>query len=252
MRSSGAHHAEREKSTRHARSFEVADRWNGRSPGDRSAAKSRDSGASPRSLRRLRLRDPALQLEPVRLQDVAIDIRIHGFVASTRLELTFHNPNPRVLEGEFVFPLAEGQSIGGYALEVDGRLREGVVVEKQTARVAYETTTRRGIDPGLAELTQGNVFRTRLYPLPPQGDKRVRIEFDHPTKNQRLIVEAPLPGDLRAVLERTSGPGTLRFLDHKNALGGSGVSSLPPPPDSRHERGSILDIPPDPDSSGES
>lgn len=70
----------------------------------------------------------------------------------------------------------------------------------------------------------------------------VRIEFDHPTKAQRLIVEAPMPGDLRAVLERTSGPGTVRFLDQKNALGHSGVSSLPPPPDSRHDGGSALDV----------
>jgi tRNA/tmRNA/rRNA uracil-C5-methylase (TrmA/RlmC/RlmD family)/23S rRNA-/tRNA-specific pseudouridylate synthase len=71
----------------------------------------------------------------------------------------------------------------------------------------------------------------------------VRIEIDHPVTGARLIVEAPLPGDLRAVLERTSGPGTLRFLDHKNALGTSGsLSSLPPPPDSAHERGSVLDV----------
>jgi 23S rRNA (uracil1939-C5)-methyltransferase len=70
----------------------------------------------------------------------------------------------------------------------------------------------------------------------------VRVEFDHPTKNQRLIVEAPMPGDLRGVLERTSGPGTLRFLEHKNALGQTGQSSLPPPPDSAHERGSAPDI----------
>ena len=55
----------------------------------------------------------------------------------------------------------------------------------------------------------------------------VRLEFDHPTKNQRLIVEAPMPGDLRGVLERTSGPGTLRFLEHKNALGHSGQSEHP-------------------------
>jgi 23S rRNA (uracil1939-C5)-methyltransferase len=71
----------------------------------------------------------------------------------------------------------------------------------------------------------------------------VRIEIDHPVTGARLILEAPLPGDLRAVLERTSGPGTLRFLDHKNALGTSGsLSSLPPPPDSTHERGSVLDV----------
>jgi 23S rRNA (uracil1939-C5)-methyltransferase len=70
----------------------------------------------------------------------------------------------------------------------------------------------------------------------------VRLEFDHPTHNQRLIIEAPMPGDLRGVLERTSGPGTLRFLEHKNALGHSGQSSLPPPPDSTHGRGSTPDI----------
>lgn len=70
----------------------------------------------------------------------------------------------------------------------------------------------------------------------------VRLEFTHPCTQERLIIEAPLPGDLRAVLERTSGPGTLRFLDHKHALGHSGVSSLPPPPDFRDDSGSVLDV----------
>jgi 23S rRNA (uracil1939-C5)-methyltransferase len=32
-----------------------------------------------------------------------------------------------------------------------------------------------------------------------------RLEFDHPDTGARLVVEAPLPGDLRAVLERMSG-----------------------------------------------
>ena len=72
----------------------------------------------------------------------------------------------------------------------------------------------------------------------------VRLELDHPRTGQRLLVEAPLPGDLRAVLERTSGPGTLRFLDHKNALGTSStsLSSMPPPPDSHAERPSALEV----------
>ncbi len=68
----------------------------------------------------------------------------------------------------------------------------------------------------------------------------VRLEIDHPGTGQRLIVESPLPGDLRVVLERTSGPGTLRFLDHKNALGTS--SSLPPDPEAVPGRGSALDV----------
>ncbi|MGD0524985.1 MAG: pseudouridine synthase [Polyangiaceae bacterium] len=71
----------------------------------------------------------------------------------------------------------------------------------------------------------------------------VRLEFDHPDTGARLMVEAALTGDLRAVLERTAGPGTLRFLEHKNALGTSGTSHLPPGPDEVvHDRGSALDI----------
>jgi 23S rRNA (uracil1939-C5)-methyltransferase len=71
----------------------------------------------------------------------------------------------------------------------------------------------------------------------------VRLEFDHPEGGARRVVEAPLPGDLRAVLERTSGPGTLRFLDHKNALGTTGTSNLPPGPDEIvHDRGSAIEI----------
>ncbi|WP_394837825.1 pseudouridine synthase [Pendulispora rubella] len=69
----------------------------------------------------------------------------------------------------------------------------------------------------------------------------VRLECDHPITGARIIIEAPLPGDLRAVLERAGGPGTLRFLDHKNALG-TASSLPPPPPDSHHDHGAPIDI----------
>lgn len=56
----------------------------------------------------------------------------------------------------------------------------------------------------------------------------VRLELDHPDSGERVVVEAALAGDLRAVLERIAGFGTLRFLDQKNALGPSGTSTIPP------------------------
>jgi 23S rRNA (uracil1939-C5)-methyltransferase len=69
----------------------------------------------------------------------------------------------------------------------------------------------------------------------------VRLELEHPVHKTKLLLEAPLPGDLRGVLERAGGPGTLRFLDQKSALGTS-TSSFPPPPDSGHVRGSAIDL----------
>jgi Ca-activated chloride channel homolog len=121
---------------------------------------------------------PDQRAQPIRLASLDVQVRMQGFVARTTLDLVFDNPNDRILEGEFVFPLAAGQSVAGYALEVNGAMREGVVVDKQTARVAFEETTRRQIDPGLAELTAGNVFRTRLYPIPARGSKRVRLHIE--------------------------------------------------------------------------
>src|SRR5262252_7518255 len=68
--------------------------------------------------------------QPVRLQSVRVDAEIAGGLALTRVEMVFFNPNSRILEGELQFPLLDGQTIVGFALDFDGKLREAVPVEK--------------------------------------------------------------------------------------------------------------------------
>lgn len=118
------------------------------------------------------------KFKPMKVQSVDVDIKVRGHLATTTMEMTFFNPNGRVLEGELIFPLGEGQTISGYALEVEGKLRQAVVVEKEKGREIFEEIVRRGIDPGLAELTKGNVFRTRVYPIPPNGTTRLSVTFE--------------------------------------------------------------------------
>ena len=81
------------------------------------------------------------------------------------------------MEGEFVLPLPEGATVSGYALEVNDKLRDGVAVEKQRARDAYESVKRRMIDPGIVEREAGNTYRTRVFPVPAKGTKRLRISY---------------------------------------------------------------------------
>ncbi len=111
------------------------------------------------------------------LHKLAISIKIIGNTAITTLDMTFYNGFDRTMEGELNFPLAENQAVTRYALDVNGVLREGVTVEKQQGRVAYENTIRQRIDPGLLEMTEGNNFRSRIYPLNPKGFKRVVIAY---------------------------------------------------------------------------
>jgi 23S rRNA (uracil1939-C5)-methyltransferase len=49
----------------------------------------------------------------------------------------------------------------------------------------------------------------------------VRLEVLHPRTGERLIIESPLPADLRSALTRASDDSVIRFLENKRALGGS-------------------------------
>ena len=115
---------------------------------------------------------------PMVLQDLSIDILVIGQTAVTTMEITFYNPNSRVMEGEFQFPLADGQQVSRFALDINGKMREGVVVDKALGRKAFEDIVRRGIDPGLLEKTEGNNFKARVYPMPAKGTRRVLIAFE--------------------------------------------------------------------------
>lgn len=113
--------------------------------------------------------------KPVELRDLDIHVVVSGLLAETTWTLRFFNPNPRDLEGNLVFPLPDGAVVCGYALDVDGRLVDGVVVPRQEARRILEAEQRKGIDPGLVEQVQGNVYRTRIHPVPALGSRTVRI-----------------------------------------------------------------------------
>ena len=115
---------------------------------------------------------------PMVLQDLSIDILVIGQTAVTTMEMTFYNPNTRVMEGEFQFPLTDGQQVSRFALDINGKMREGVVVDKALGRKAFEDIVRRGIDPGLLEKTEGNNFKARVYPMPAKGTRRVLIAFE--------------------------------------------------------------------------
>jgi len=115
---------------------------------------------------------------PMQLEKLKIDIKVIGQVAVTTLDMTYYNSNSRVMEGEFSFPLGEGQTVSRFALDINGTLREGVVVEKEQGRKTFEAIVRRGVDPGLLEMTEGNNFRSRVYPLPAHGRRRLVIAFE--------------------------------------------------------------------------
>lgn len=128
---------------------------------------------------------------PVRLESVDVRAEVIGHAVSTRVELVFRNPNDRVLEGELQFPLREGQLVTGFALDINGELRPAVPVEKAKGQQVFEDVIRARVDPALLEVTQGNNYKLRVYPLPAQGTRRVVLNIAQ-TLGRSARLELPL------------------------------------------------------------
>ncbi|MGZ5206182.1 MAG: VIT domain-containing protein [Caldimonas sp.] len=91
--------------------------------------------------------------------------------------MEFFNPNSRVLEGKLQFPLGAGQVVSGFALDIDGQMRDAVPVEKARAEQVFEDITRRRVDPGLLQTTLGNNYELRVYPLNPGRTRTVVLKL---------------------------------------------------------------------------
>ncbi|MCX5744140.1 MAG: VIT domain-containing protein, partial [Proteobacteria bacterium] len=115
--------------------------------------------------------------QPIVLEALDVAVVIAGMFAETTQTMVFRNPNHRALEGQLSFPLPDNGVVCGYAIDVDGELVDGVIVAKQEARKILEAEIRKGVDPGLVEQVQGNLYRTRIYPLPPGGTRTVRLTY---------------------------------------------------------------------------
>ena len=131
---------------------------------------------------------------PVRLVSLAVLTEIQSGFAESSLDMVFHNPNGRTLEGELEFPLNQGQEISGLALDIDGELRLGLPVSKARGQEVFDEVARRKVDPALLEATRGNAYKLRVYPLPAGGKRRVVVRIMQPLKaeNGQLHYRLPL------------------------------------------------------------
>lgn len=101
----------------------------------------------------------------------------NAFFKRVKVNLTFTNPNARVMSGELEFPIPDGAFVCGYALEINGDMIPGVICEKEKARVAFENETRKRVDPGIVEHVKGNIWRTRIFPLNPKTPRKAEVEY---------------------------------------------------------------------------
>lgn len=171
--------------------------------------------------------DSANRRDILRIEKLDISVRIHGGIADTILTARLANPGNEELEGDFGLAMPEGSTVTGYALDVDGTMIDGVLVDQRQARRAYQDRIRQGVDPGLAEILRGFQFRNRVSPIFPGKSRTIRVSFSTPIDPRRGYV-LPLSGGTQI--------GELSIAVDAGGLAGTPEIQLPDGGQARRER----------------
>ncbi|WP_334125258.1 VIT domain-containing protein [Empedobacter brevis] len=131
----------------------------------------------------------------VHLQSMDVQVEIFGNLAKTTTTLVFANSSSRNLEGNLVFPLPENTTVSGYAIDMNGKLRDAVAVTKARAVEVFESIQKQNVDPGIIEKVEGNNFRTRISPIPGRGTRTIQLSYYQELKLSKSAYQYLLPLD---------------------------------------------------------
>jgi Ca-activated chloride channel family protein len=113
----------------------------------------------------------------VGLSEFHMEVKIQDQVAEEDIELIFHNPNPRQMEGDFFMEIEPGTQVDKLTMMLNGRLIKAELVGADRARQIYESIVRRRKDPVLLEYFNYKLIRARVFPIPPNGNFTIQLRL---------------------------------------------------------------------------
>ena len=138
-----------------------------------------------------------------------VNASIKDQIAVTKVEQEFYNPNPRQLEGTFLFPVPKGAQINKFTMEINGKQVEAELLAADKARGIYEDIVRKLRDPALLEYAGRVADYLELGELVAlDALERRGVAALHPTKDEirRARVNRQPRQRLQAVEQRAALP----------------------------------------------
>jgi Ca-activated chloride channel homolog len=106
-----------------------------------------------------------------------VQVTIQDQVAVTHVDQVFFNPQDWQIEGTYVFPIPIDAAVTNFTLWIDGKPVEGQILDADQARQTYENIVSSLRDPALLEYVGQGAVQARIFPIPPQGERRVELEY---------------------------------------------------------------------------
>ena len=179
-----------------------------------------------------------------------VTISIQDQLAVTHVDQVFYNPNDWTIEGTYIFPIPDDAAVSGFTLWVDGKPVEGQVLDAAQARQTYEQIVASMRDPALLEYIGRGAVQARIFPIAPQGERRIELEYTQalpaegglvryiyplnteqfsalPIESVTISVDIQSNTPIRAVYSPSHEVGVSRDNDHHVKVGYEAANVLP-------------------------
>jgi len=130
---------------------------------------------------------------PVNVKKLAATTEIVDAVAVTRIDQVFANAGSRPIEGTYIFPLDDDISISKFSMYMNGKEVSGRVLDREEARRTYESIVAKMRDPALLEYVGTRMYQARIFPIPPGGEARIKLEYSQTLTIDDGLVRYRLP-----------------------------------------------------------
>ena len=142
------------------------------------------------------IRDPGVEVvrghfsfAPLEVTYHHVNCEIHDQVATTSVDQEFYNPNGARLEGDYIFPVPADARIDKFVMDIDGKMVEAELLPAEKARGIYEDIVRRMKDPALLEYAGRAMFKVHVFPIEPNGRKRITIKYTELLKQENGLLD---------------------------------------------------------------
>ncbi|CUU38615.1 Ca-activated chloride channel family protein [Armatimonadetes bacterium GXS] len=114
---------------------------------------------------------------PFRVKEHTVRVTIRDSIAETTIEQLFVNESSVPQEAEYWFPVPRNAAISRFTMVVGDKEIEARLLSADEARRIYEGYVRRRRDPALLEFAEQGILRARVFPIPPNGSRRITLRY---------------------------------------------------------------------------
>ena len=141
---------------------------------------------------------PPISRDPVKIEYQRVNVTIEDQIATTHIDQLFINEHDWMLEGVYLFPLPKGATVSELTMWVDGTPIESKILPAQEARAIYDEIVRQLRDPALLEYVGTDAIQANVFPIPPNAERRIEIEYQQilPAENGIIHYTYPQSTDL--------------------------------------------------------